>query len=369
MDGHCGLSAWNRQSTIVLAKATHPGGPYTQVQTLWPAFSHEPSATRAPTGEYVVHFTSTAYGCSTWGSCIAEKFGGGKGINMSPGGQPGCECDDNSSWHDRCTGNLTIALDPSTQFPTLMSWAPHPLGPWSDPVTVYNGSDGSGGAAFGQQATGDTNFAGVINPNGSMVGMWRGYGGPESAPGTKPTRPAMGCPNPNTSNSRGCPGHSFGQYSAVAQHWREAASYDFGHATRVANVFPKLEGAQGGNCNIEDPTLWVDAAGVFHAIVHQGHAGGHATSTDGSTWHWNGADCSKGAIDWANSPWPEKLEFTGGRRGTLSAPDRERPHLIMGKDGFTPVAISTGFRDGPGDHTYTLVQETDLSKEEMENLY
>ena len=38
-------------------------GPYTKVQTLFPAFSHEPSAYRAPTGEYVVHFTSTAYGC------------------------------------------------------------------------------------------------------------------------------------------------------------------------------------------------------------------------------------------------------------------------------------------------------------------
>eukprot|EP01052_Picozoa_sp_SAG31_P056917 SAG31_NODE_16565_length_704_cov_0.745455_2_plen_88_part_01 len=56
------------------------------------------------------------------------------------------------------------------------------------------------------------------------------------------------------------------------------------------------------------------------------------------------------------------LGSDGGRRGALSAPDRERPHLIMGKAGFTPVAISTGFRDGPGDHTYTLAQETDLSK-------
>jgi hypothetical protein len=276
MDGHCGLGAWNRQSTVVLARSSHPAGPYEQVKSLFPAFSHEPSATRAPTGEYVVHFTSTAYGCPIdekpgWGSCVSKKFGGGPGIiGPQPGGEPGCVCDDNVSWHDRCTGNLTIALDPATQFPTLMSWASHPLGPWSKPVVVYNGSDGSTGAPRGEQATGDTNFAGVINANGSMVGMWRGFGGPNSAPGTKAGRTSMGCPNVNTSNSRGCPGHSFGQYPAHATHWRQAGSYHFGHATRASNVFPKLENSVGQNCNIEDPTLWVDAGtGVYHAIVHQ----------------------------------------------------------------------------------------------------
>ena len=104
-------------------------------------------------------------------------------------------------------------------------------------------------------------------------------------------------------------------------------------------------------------------------MVHQGHAGGHATSTDGVRWHWNGADCSTGRIDWDNSPWPEQLVFTSPHTAPRKAPDRERPHLVFGADGVTPVAISTGFRDGPGDHTFTLVQETELSQEEMERLY
>ena len=42
---------------------------------------------------------------------------------------------------------------------------------------------------------------------------------------------------------------------------------------------------------------------------------------------------------------------------------------MFGADGVTPVAISTGYRDGPGDHTYTLVQETVLSEEDMARLY
>ena len=66
---------------------------------------------------------------------------------------------------------------------------------------------------------------------------------------------------------------------------------------------------------------------------------------------------------------------TKKRRGFIaefpsrSGADRERPHVVFGADGETPVAISTGYRDGPGDHTYTLVQETVLSEEEMARLY
>jgi hypothetical protein len=106
MDGHCGLASWNRQSKVVLAKAAHPGGPYRYVKDLWPAFSHEPSATRAPTGEYVVHWTSGAYGCGG-GACVLPQFGP-KGT--MPGGLPGCSCGNQSQGDtprsSGCSGNL-----------------------------------------------------------------------------------------------------------------------------------------------------------------------------------------------------------------------------------------------------------------------
>ena len=38
----------------------------------------------------------------------------------------------------------------------------------------------------------------------------------------------------------------------------------------------------------EDPTLWRDARGNFHALMHPlgGTERGHGFSTDGVTWHW-----------------------------------------------------------------------------------
>jgi hypothetical protein len=184
-----------------------------------------------------------------------------------------------------------------------------------------------------------------------------------------------------------------GQYAAHASSWKEPSSYSWGHANRASLVW-NLENKDGTQCGIEDPTVWTDKQGVFHAIVHNWHAGGHAASPNGQDWHWYGGNCSNkspafqaclkqhgapanhGAtadcIDWSNSPWPRVLNFTSSNGRVLksqSAPDRERPHLIMGSDGYTPVALSTGYGAGPGDHVYTLVQETDLSAEEMRLLY
>lgn len=47
----------------MLASADNITAPFAVEKELWPVFSHEPTATRAPSGEYVVFFTTTAYGC------------------------------------------------------------------------------------------------------------------------------------------------------------------------------------------------------------------------------------------------------------------------------------------------------------------
>eukprot|EP01050_Picozoa_sp_SAG11_P001774 SAG11_NODE_82_length_17639_cov_6.427594_2_plen_352_part_00 len=44
--------------------------------------------------------------------------------------------------------------------------------------------------------------------------------------------------------------------------------------------------------------------------------------------------------------------------GTVSFARRERPHLILGADGFTPIALSSSVTmDGGGDHSWTQIQK------------
>ena len=61
---HCGLGAWTRNSRIVLASAANATGPFAFQRQFAGVFSHEPAAARAPTGEYVVWYTSSAHGCN-----------------------------------------------------------------------------------------------------------------------------------------------------------------------------------------------------------------------------------------------------------------------------------------------------------------
>ena len=42
-------------------------------------FSHEPVATRAPTGEFVIYFTTTTLGCGSYGPCVPDKICTGMG--------------------------------------------------------------------------------------------------------------------------------------------------------------------------------------------------------------------------------------------------------------------------------------------------
>ena len=134
------------------------------------------------------------------------------------------------------------------------------------------------------------------------------------------------------------PNASQWQYRVSASDWRDPATYHFGTATRDNNIFPelaKLDGNEGGNCGIEDPSLWVDDAGVVHAIFHNYRAGGHAASPDnGATWHWYGGNCSQAAgrpsIDWSRSAWPKNITFRGDGSTTSSRQvhRRERPHIL-----------------------------------------
>ena len=82
-----------------------------------------------------------------------------------------------------------------------------------------------------------------------------------------------------------------------------------------------------------------------------GICGGHAYSQDGVEWHYpfiTGEVYNKFA----------NVTRAGG--GTVEFTRRERPHIVVGKDGVTPVALTNGAGvDGIGkygDHTWTFLQ-------------
>ena len=114
-----------------------------------------------------------------------------------------------------------------------------------------------------------------------------------------------------------------------------------GVAADVAAALGVVGGAPQGpalpDSNVEDPALWVDRHGAFHAVFHAmdvpgqaglPHVGGHAYSVDGAEWVYTGTAYG-GAANYSDGSWQAFLR-------------RERPHLLFAADGFTPVALSNG---------------------------
>ena len=200
-------------------------------------------------------------------------------------------CTDGSSTPE-CHDDKGIEHAADTLFPTFMTWARHPLGPWSEPVMVYSGVAETSDPP---RASGDSNFAGVINDDGSVVGMWRGKGAGKACPKGAPAQhcggsyqytatagpscrhlsipprhhnamsPMTNAPDMSPSvlypilrycvrNMRESPStRILGNVgvlsnpplsSRVAGHWKDEASYSWGAPSAARNVFPGL--AAGG---------------------------------------------------------------------------------------------------------------------------
>ena len=128
---------------------------------------------------------------------------------------------------------------------------------------------------------------------------------------------------------------------------------DYANASTWVPVGPLPAGASlPDDSNVEDPFLWRDKQGRFHALFHNmeptdgtAYCGTHAFSSDGANWIAGG---------WT---YGGSVQFTDGSNFTFSR--RERPHLLF--DGFTPVGLSNGVQyGGPyGDAVFTLVQPID----------
>ena len=136
MVAHCGIGSWTRNSRIVLTSADDLASPFRFERELWPVFSHEPVATRGPAGEYVVFFTTTAFGCGAYGACVPADLCRPNGTACNPGG-PTCwtQCSDGHT-APGCFDEPSEA-SPEVRFPTYMAWSSSPSGPFSEPIMVH----------------------------------------------------------------------------------------------------------------------------------------------------------------------------------------------------------------------------------------
>lgn len=344
MDNHCGINSWTLNSRIILTEnedddifkteTTHGDNykykynynienhvnrnsdidtinnynsnfntKYREVKTIHQPFAHEPTAIIGPNGEHVIYYSS--YNWTTQS-------------NIDPMLNTSVECN--------CTGgNGSTTPDcyskiPASQFIEYMiftnsSQDSNSIGnnTFNYPATVLFGNRSN---VYPIDNGDDTNLAGVILDNGTFIGMMRHF------------------------NS------SYGSimYLTVSNDWKNGEMYRLFDGKLL---FPQLSSA-----GTEDPFVYRDCNGYFHAILHNKSpanqvqvCGAHAYSIDGVEWIYGGKAFDNNVLFDDGS----KIEFSR----------RERPHFIMSSDdGCSIVGLTTGVQYGGtyGDATYTLLQ-------------
>lgn len=290
MVGHCGIDSWMENSRIVHAVSKTPHGLFNRTGVVVPPFAHEPDIIRDEKGGYVLFFTQAS--------------------KPETGDRKPCVCADGSTDHATCAG----AKYQWDRDPTYFVTASSPWGPWSSNRTMV----------LEPEPEVDNNFAAVILNNGSLVGFKRRYV-------TSPEPPAVG------NGSR--------IHLVTAAHWRDPSSY----VVHADELFPSMP-----NIGVEDPDLYFDSNGNFHAVLHNMQpcpdwpcpevAGGHAYSEDGINWFYSG-------VAFGGSG-----EFTDGHPFSFSR--RERPHVIQDPTTKELLAVTNGVQYGMqfGDAVYTFLQ-------------
>ena len=320
---HCGIHRWITNSIVV--HATSAGASenwhFTRRDEITGLFSHEPIVARAPPpgNEFVLYYTHYP----------------GDGSDS-----PTCNCSDGSSASGGCAGEAGGGKNKSLY--SYFSSSLSPGGPWSDRVSL---------SGVQPNPHCDMNLAPVIRANGSML-AWNRWD------------------------------------VIICEKWNDPSTCkDMGQAPDFSH---------GSMWEGEDPSLWVDAEGFYHMVSHNGARGQdfrphnesgdcvrHYFSTRGAAGTWNVANGGLPAADLggcaaAHNDVPFEVTTTAadGRTTTKTIENytfyrRERPHIILGPDGFTPVALSTAVIDSPGcpgspipgltgqtytDASYTLVQ-------------
>lgn len=296
----CGLDEWTTNSQVIRAVSDTPYGPFVKQQVILPTFSHDANVVMGPNGEIVLYVTALL---------------GVKPVN----------CTTNSPGYHHYSSSIPNITAPPKD--TYMLWAPHPQGPWSDPVlvlnsTIWNEDYWKKNHRF---AHCDANLNGIILQDNSFMGLWRR------------------CETPNLLTI---------PHTLYASDWKNASTYQ-------PNIDPLFVLTGSG---AEDPSnIWTtktnDGTTAYHAIFHDEQAtrcmlgecpnvGRHAFSLDGKAWSYSKVNAYNGTIFFQNGT-------------AFTADTRARPHLIL-KDNRL-VALSTGLKPTrESGYVWTLVQPLHL---------
>ena len=125
---------------------TGPGGPYEAQNVSFGVFGHEPTAARAPTGEFVLWWTASFDQANV--PCSRKQCTHGDNGNSVVDGK-------------YCLPDTQCTYLP--QLNTYMSYASQPEGPWATPQLVPSPPEFDG----------DTNLAPIIRSGGSLIGLGR----------------------------------------------------------------------------------------------------------------------------------------------------------------------------------------------------
>lgn len=266
------MNVWLSNSQVIHATSPDPTTtPFKKVGVVQGMFAHEPIAARAPTGEYVVYFTAV----------LAPNPLPVQGGNTCTG------CSNGRSVASCGTDDMRNA---SVNLPTYMVYSKNPDGPWSEPAMVP-----------GTDVFADSNFAPVINEDGTLIALERGN-------------------------------------VVRASNWRDVSTY------KVAGKY-----SDAG----EDPFVWRDAAGIYHNIVHvqRIHTYGlHYFSVDGISWTASPGD---------GHAYEYSIAYEDGSHEDLAC--RERPHIVQNvngdiialTNGAAPIACHDASKD---DYSFTSLQ-------------
>jgi hypothetical protein len=268
-----GINAWTENSRVVHATSPTADGTYTRREEVFGVFSHEPNAVRDPdTGEWALFYTAHIPA----------------GASPAPH-SPACNCTDGST----VTTGGSPCGGTGVEGGTYVSWSKSPDGPWTAPLHLFT--------ADARQS--DTNLAPVLLSGGRLVGIWRIWLG-----GSWP-------------------------HLVTASNWKDPSTYHWGNSTpsKKSPLFPEL-----GSNGSEDPALYLDKEGRFHALFHNMQPNGnrpatnlgHAYSADGTAWNYTGVCGNSSGV------------YTDG--GAFAFSRRERPHPVFAKDGTTLVAVTNG---------------------------
>jgi hypothetical protein len=309
----CGINAWETNSQIVHLTADQPSGPFKRTGVFAPPFAHEPDVVRDPgSGRWVMTY-------SAFNS--VSKAVAGRGYDEStlaavvctncsngaspPQGSPGCP------FQRGRPANLSHAMI------QMMAIADSPEGPWQQ-LELH-----------GLTAGWDWNTALTINTDGSAVALIRG----------------------------GMTWHA-GNYSDNTT-WHAVGTN--------ASGTPGPEGPQWAGGGVEDPYIYRDGDGIYHALAHAFtpfygvHAFVHPHDVPAN---WSDPNVP---LRWtlSGAAYDNNVQFKN--RGSFAFSRRERPHLIWKEgesaaNGTTPVALSNGVEYGKEANTagedtiFTLVQ-------------